>query len=73
MAEYTPVGAPIDLPILDISNPDDPAVGNAMLEAATKYGFLYVDSKGTDFEVDDVRKAFERVCMYLLNSLLPEH
>ncbi|OJI96041.1 hypothetical protein ASPVEDRAFT_48316 [Aspergillus versicolor CBS 583.65] len=60
MAEYTPVGAPIDLPILDISNPDDPAVGNAMLEAATKYGFLYVDSKGTDFEVDDVRKAFER-------------
>ncbi|KAL4920418.1 hypothetical protein BDW62DRAFT_176386 [Aspergillus aurantiobrunneus] len=60
MDEFTPVGAPIELPILDISNPDDPAVGKAMLEAATKYGFLYVDSKGTDFAADDVQKAFER-------------
>ncbi len=72
MAESTPVGAPIELPILDISNPVDPAVGKAMLEAATKYGFLYVDSKGTDFEADDVRKAFERVCMCLLDSRLSE-
>ncbi|KAL4785579.1 hypothetical protein BJX76DRAFT_324218 [Aspergillus varians] len=60
MAESTPVGPPIDLPILDISNPDDPAVGKAVLDAATKYGFLYVDSKGTDFAADDVHKAFDR-------------
>ncbi|KAL4802250.1 hypothetical protein BDV18DRAFT_64067 [Aspergillus unguis] len=51
---------PINLPILDISNPNDPAVGKAMLDAATKYGFLYVDSKGTDFGAEDVQKAFER-------------
>jgi hypothetical protein len=57
----TPAETSIELPILDISNPEDPAVGEAMLNAATKYGFLYVDSKGTDFTAEDVRKAFERV------------
>lgn len=73
MTESTPVGAPIDLPILDISNPNDPEVGKAMLEAATKYGFLYVDSKGTDFGAGDVRKAFEKVCMYISTCRLSEH
>ncbi|KAJ5120672.1 Oxoglutarate/iron-dependent dioxygenase [Penicillium bovifimosum] len=49
---------PIELPVIDISNPHDPAVGKAMLEAAAKYGFLYVNSKGTDFTVEDVDHAF---------------
>jgi hypothetical protein len=62
MTESTPVGPAIELPILDISNPEDPAAGKAILDAATKYGFLYVDSKGTDFGAEDVEKAFERVC-----------
>ncbi|KAL4741935.1 hypothetical protein BDV11DRAFT_181700 [Aspergillus similis] len=60
MAESALAGTSIELPILDISNPENPAVGEAMLDAATKYGFLYVDSKGTDFTAEDVRKAFER-------------
>ncbi|PLB47325.1 oxidoreductase [Aspergillus steynii IBT 23096] len=51
-------GPPIDLPIIDISNPDDPAVGKAMLDAAAKYGFLYVNSQGTDFTPGDVERAF---------------
>jgi hypothetical protein len=55
MAETT---APIELPVIDISNPHDPTVGKAMLEAAAKYGFLYVNSKGTDFKVEDVDHAF---------------
>ncbi|PYH44587.1 putative oxidoreductase, 2OG-Fe(II) oxygenase family [Aspergillus saccharolyticus JOP 1030-1] len=59
MTDATTVGAAIDLPILDISNPLDPNAGKAMLDAATKYGFLYVDSKGTDFTPDDVKRAFE--------------
>ncbi|KAI9928246.1 hypothetical protein ASPWEDRAFT_38950 [Aspergillus wentii DTO 134E9] len=50
--------APIQLPVIDISNPNDPAVGKAMLDAAAKYGFLYVNSKGTDFTVGDIEKAF---------------
>ncbi|KAJ5496743.1 hypothetical protein N7463_008730 [Penicillium fimorum] len=49
---------PIELPVIDISNPHDPAVGKAMLDAAAKYGFLYVNSKGTDFTVKDVDDAF---------------
>ncbi|KAI9371797.1 hypothetical protein BJX61DRAFT_10583 [Aspergillus egyptiacus] len=60
MPEKTIVDSPIELPILDISNPEDPAAGKAMLDAAAKYGFLYVDSKGTDFTSEDIRKAFER-------------
>lgn len=53
--------APIELPVIDISNPHDPAVGKAMLDAAAKYGFLYVNSKGTDFSVADVDHGFELV------------
>ncbi|TQB77481.1 hypothetical protein MPDQ_000021 [Monascus purpureus] len=52
------VGPPIDLPIINISNPNDPVVGKAMIDAAAKYGFLYVDSRGTDFTYEDVEKAF---------------
>jgi len=64
--------APIELPVIDISNPRDPAVGKAMLDAAAKYGFLYVNSKGTDFSVADVDHGFELVLiipyyMYVLN------
>lgn len=58
----TDITAPIELPVIDISNPHDPAVGKAMLDAAAKYGFLYVDSKGTDFTAEDVDHAFELVC-----------
>jgi hypothetical protein len=65
--------APIELPVIDISNPHDPAVGKAMLDAAAKYGFLYVNSKGTDFSVADVDHGFELVCpdsMAILQDLL---
>ncbi|KAI9045168.1 putative oxidoreductase, 2OG-Fe(II) oxygenase family [Aspergillus affinis] len=54
----TTAGPPIELSIIDISNPSDPAVGKAMLDAAAKYGFLYVNSKGTDFTPEDVKRAF---------------
>lgn len=52
---------PIELPVIDISNPHDPAVGKAMLDAAANYGFLYVNSKGSDFTVEDVDHGFELV------------
>ena len=52
------VAAPIELPVIDISDPHDPAVGKAMLDAAAKYGFLYVNSKGSDFSAADVDHAF---------------
>lgn len=57
------VTAPIELPVIDISNPHDPDVGKAMLDAAAKYGFLYVHSKGSDFTREDVDRAFELVCV----------
>jgi hypothetical protein len=58
--------APIELPVIDISDPNDPAVGKAMLDAAAKYGFLYVNSKGSDFTVEDVDRGFGLVCTEVL-------
>lgn len=54
--------AAINLPIIDISNPHDLSVGKAMLDAAAKYGFLYVASQSTDFSAEDVERAFGLVC-----------
>lgn len=48
----------VELPIIDISNPSDPSVGKAMVDAAAKYGFLYIDSSSTAFTVEDVDNAF---------------
>lgn len=58
MEEPTAAAPPVELPIIDLSNPEDPVVGKAMLDAAAKYGFLYVNSKGTDFTSQDVERAF---------------
>ncbi|KKZ68776.1 hypothetical protein EMCG_00989 [[Emmonsia] crescens] len=58
MAENGPArAAPVQLPIINISEAT-PAVGKAMIDAATKYGFFYVDSASSDFSNDDVESAF---------------
>ncbi|PKY03587.1 putative oxidoreductase [Aspergillus campestris IBT 28561] len=69
MSDTPSVGAPIQLPILDISNPDDVATGQAMLAAAARYGFLYVDSQGSDFSTEDVKKAFELSKQFFLSPV----
>lgn len=51
----------MSLPIFDISNPDDRAVGKAMLDAAVRYGFFYVSSQSTEFKAEDVQRAFSMV------------
>ena len=56
----TTVVATLQLPIFDISDPT-PEVGRSMIEAAAKYGFLYVDTKGTDFTEAIVDRQFEMV------------
>ncbi|OAX79821.1 hypothetical protein ACJ72_05853, partial [Emergomyces africanus] len=58
MAEDEPAaGAPVQLPVINISEAT-PSVGKAMIDAATKYGFFYVDSASSDFSNDDVESAF---------------
>ena len=52
--------AALQLPIFDISDPT-PEVGRSMIEAAAKYGFLYVDTKGTGFTEATVDRQFEMV------------
>jgi hypothetical protein len=55
----TPVAA-VQLPIFDISDPT-PEVGRSMIAAAAKYGFLFLDTKGTDFAEAIVDRVFETV------------
>ncbi|KAL1953983.1 hypothetical protein VTO42DRAFT_1869 [Malbranchea cinnamomea] len=50
--------ASVQLPVIDISHIST-EVGKSMIDAATKYGFLYVDSKSSDFTKEDVDNAFE--------------
>lgn len=65
MAENGPArAAPVQLPIINISEAT-PAVGKAMIDAATKYGFFYVDSASSYFSNDDVESAFDMVCPFL--------
>jgi hypothetical protein len=56
---------PVQLPIIDISNPNDVSVGKKMLDAAVEFGFFYVKSESTNFTVADVDRAFELVCFLL--------
>lgn len=48
----------IQLPVIDISK-FTAEVGQQLLDAATKYGFLYIDTNGTGFTESMVDRAFE--------------
>lgn len=50
---------PLDIPLIDISSNNDHAAGKAMLDAAVKFGFLYVDSRSSCFTQSDVQGAFD--------------
>lgn len=55
-----PGNGPVTLPIINISDPT-PEVGRQMIDAAAKYGFLYIDTRGTDFTPEVVERQFELV------------
>jgi isopenicillin N synthase-like dioxygenase len=48
----------LQLPIIDVSNPTA-ETGREMINAAAKYGFLYIDTKGTGFTEDIVNREFD--------------
>lgn len=50
----------ITLPVINISNPTS-EVGRQMIHAAAKYGFLYIDTRGTDLTPEIVERQFELV------------
>lgn len=55
-----PNGDNAQIPIINISEPNE-SVGDALIDAASKYGFIYVESKGTGFTAEHVDRAFELV------------
>lgn len=63
------MATPIQLPIIDISDPLNPAIGKDMLDAAIKYGFFYVHGKGSDFSADVVDSTFDLVCTFYPNIM----
>lgn len=56
----SPTKLPIQLPVINISHVT-PETGKDMIDAATKYGFLYVDGASSDFLSADVESAFAMV------------
>ncbi|KAJ5223244.1 hypothetical protein N7468_007786 [Penicillium chermesinum] len=48
----------VDLPMIDLSHPDGVGSGKALLDAAVKYGFLYVDSRTCAFSGSDIDQMF---------------
>ena len=50
----------IDLPVINILDPT-PEIGRQMIDAAAKYGFLCIDTRGTDFSSENVERVFELV------------
>ncbi len=50
----------LTLPVLDISDLTAEG-GRQMIDAAAKHGFLYVDTRGTDFTPEVVDRQFELV------------
>jgi hypothetical protein len=56
-------GDAVQIPVINISDPAED-VGEALVHAAAKYGFIYVESKGTGFTPGHVDRAFELVGLY---------
>ena len=58
---------PIELPLIDLTSSDLDAAGKAMLDAAVRFGFLYIDSRTTVFSSTDVDRTFGMVCLCARN------
>ncbi|ERF76489.1 hypothetical protein EPUS_06151 [Endocarpon pusillum Z07020] len=48
----------VTLPVINISYPT-PEIGRTMIDAAATHGFLYIDTRGTDFAPENVERQFE--------------
>ena|SRR6266536_4836625 len=66
----------VQIPMINISD-RNATVGDALIDAAAKYGFIYIESKGTGFSLEHVDRAFELVSLgagsvdyYLFSCLL---
>ena len=55
----------VSLPVINISDPT-PEIGRKMIDAAAKHGFLYIDTRGTDFVPENVECQFELVNVFKL-------
>ena len=60
-------GHGLQIPVIHISQADE-STGNEMVDAAARYGFLYVRAAGTDFTPRIVDSTFELVSNPLYSS-----
>ena len=50
--------AVVDIPVIDIS-PDNPKAPSQLLDAATEYGFVFIENNETGIPSQDIKKMFE--------------
>lgn len=50
----------IDLPVLDISTPNA-QVGRELVDAAVRYGFVFIRNQGSEIPPTEIDQAFELV------------
>ena len=52
---------PQHLPIIDLSAPDERAVAQQLLQAATEWGFVYIRGRGLDIDAERLDGIFDLV------------
>lgn len=65
-----------DIPVIDISSPDQAKVARDLVEAAARHGFIYIKNTGSEIPVEQIDGIFDTVCPHsswavLLNYLRP--
>jgi hypothetical protein len=54
---------PANIPVIDLSGPDQASVAKELVEAAVSCGFVYIKNEGKDISVPDVDGAFDMVSL----------
>jgi len=49
------------IPVIDISEPSE-QIGHELLDAAARYGFIFIKSRSVGFSADVIDQMFELVC-----------
>ena len=55
------MGAAANIPVIDISSPDQAKVAKVLVEAAVEHGFIYIKNTGSEIPVEQIDGIFDTV------------
>jgi len=61
--------ADVQIPVIDIADPTL-KTGEELVDAATRYGFVFVRNQGSDISPPEIDRIFETVS--ILHSIMPK-